>query len=419
MVGQVLAIPLGDHHVPLLAPVDATVRILTQDRGSFRIHLQPSTAAIAAEAVERHDSLTLASLVRQVRRAGVAGMGGAGFATHRKLALAAAAGVHTLIINAAECEPGLASDAYLLRYDAGRVALGVRALRRALSLNRVVLAAKQAYRIAGVECVRAASNYPAGDERVLVRQITGKQPMGALRPIDMGVVVFNAATVAAIGDAVRNKPLVHRLVSVRGPAVRQPRVLQVLLGTPFEDVLAACGTVASGLRILEGGPIMGRPVEPDDGIGPATTGVWAEPPGGQPVRYPCIRCGLCVDACPMDLHPQAIWAASTKQALGEATLDDKALTLRAVDGCTGCRACDLVCPSHIALASRFLALQNSRRQQAAARKAASAALARFKAHQARALSRQARARAGVRQGNESAADIHAVLAAAKRRRGRS
>lgn len=299
-------------------------------------------------------------VAERIEAAGIVGLGGAGFPTHVKLREGAASAVHTLIINGLECEPYITCDDRLLRERAAEVLEGARILAHAAQARSCVLAVKDdmiaamaALDAAGaggdVEIVAVPALYPAGGEKQLIRVLTGAEvPSGGL-PIEVGVVMHNVATAAAVYRAVRlGEPLVSRLVTVAG-AVARPGNYEVLLGTPVAYLIErAGGALARDARVVVGGPMMGVPVK--ELAAPVTKTancvlVLARP-AERPPLMPCIRCGACADCCPVRLQPQALFALARAGDL------DGVQDLHLFD-CIECGCCDYVCPSGIPLVAEL------------------------------------------------------------------
>ena len=290
--------------------------------------------------------------------AGIAGMGGASFPTHAKIR-SAIGRVDTLLINCAECEPYITANHRLLLEDPHAVLRGTRLLLRAVSLQRGSLViednkpdaiakltdlCRREYPDLSVSVVR--TKYPQGDERQLIRAVTGRElPPGKL-PADIGCVVFNAETAAAVYRAVAyGQPLCERIVTVDGDCIREPKNLLVPVGAPFADLIAACGGLQkTPARMVSGGPMMGFAVWSADE--PVTKGTSAllllsgEATAAYEGAHECIRCGRCVAACPMRLLPNYI-AAYTRLGNYEAAAENGAMS------CVECGACACVCPAAI------------------------------------------------------------------------
>jgi len=301
----------------------------------------------------------------RVRDAGIVGLGGAGFPTYIKLTPAASPPLDTLIINGAECEPYITCDEMLLRERAVEVISGARIMQQVLAVARCVIgiednmpeahaaliAARAALGTAAcdVEIVAIPTRYPAGSEKQLIKTLTHREVPSQKLPLAVGVVCHNAATAAAVFQAVKyGKPLIARIVTVTGPAVATPRNFEVLLGTPLHALIDAAGGYTDPAPHLRmGGPMMGLPL-PSDTLPVIKTCncLLVTPPPVVVAEQPCIRCGECVAVCPANLLPQQLyWHARAKEF-------DKVQAQRLFD-CIECGCCDYVCPSHIPLVAYY------------------------------------------------------------------
>ncbi len=304
------------------------------------------------------DAHTPQAIVAAVRAAGVVGMGGAAFPTHVKLTRNDARPIHTLLVNGCECEPYLTADDRLMRDAPLPVVVGAMLAARAAGAERVVVGiednkpeAAQAMRRAaagtGVEVVVVKTKYPQGAEKQLVRAALGPVvPTGKL-PLDVGVLVQNVATVAAIARAVlRGKPLTHRIFTVSGRGVAQPKNLLIPVGISYGEVLEACGGLTpDAVRVVAGGPMMGFAIgNLDTPVTKASSSVLAltRDEVEQARETHCIRCGRCVDACPIKLVPSRIALASRHRNW------DLARKFHAL-ACMECGCCAHQCPASIPL----------------------------------------------------------------------
>ena len=298
-------------------------------------------------------------LRRIVREAGIVGMGGAAFPTAKKLDVPPGARLDTYILNGCECEPYLTADQRLMVEAPGQVVFGLRALMAAVGVQRGYIAVESdkpdavgalervAAEVPGVQVVVVPAAYPQGSEKHLVRAVLGREvPAGGL-PYDVGALVSNVATAAAVAQAVRfGLPLVERVVTVAG-RVKSPKNLRARIGTPLSDLIAACGGFAGTPRmVVAGGPMMGvAQGSLDAPLTKALSGVVvldAEDvrhlAAGGPSPSPCVRCGRCLEACPMGLLPLYL------SAYGERGMPGEAAALGAAD-CIECGCCAYVCPS--------------------------------------------------------------------------
>ncbi|RJP31568.1 MAG: electron transport complex subunit RsxC [Actinobacteria bacterium] len=295
--------------------------------------------------------------IRQgVRDAGMVGLGGAAFPTHVKLSPPREHPIDTVILNGAECEPFLTSDYRLMLEQPEAVLEGLRIIMRAAGAARGIVAIEDnkpqalkvmamANRGGGIEVTPVATRYPQGAEKVLIASLLGREvPSGGL-PMHVGVVVNNAGTAHAIARYFSTgMPLVERVVTVTGSVVREPSNLMVRIGTSFSAAIEACGwfTEPPG-KVLMGGPMMGlAQYTLDVPVIKGTSGILALSRGETEYSIPsepvCIRCGRCVDACPMGLIPTylASYAYSEKW--------DAAARLN-IEDCFECGCCTYSCPT--------------------------------------------------------------------------
>lgn len=293
-----------------------------------------------------------------VRRAGVVGLGGAAFPTHVKLSRNPNKPIDTLLLNGSECEPYLTADYRIMLEAPGAVVTGALLAGRAIDARRLLVAiednkpaAAEALRRAasgtGVEVVVVTTKYPMGGERQLIPAVLGREvPTGGL-PLDVGVVVMNVGTAAAVARAVlRGRPLTHRVVTVSGAGIGTPKNLLVPIGISYQALVDGCGGLRpEAARIVAGGPMMGFAV--GDLATPVTKGtsgvtVFTADEVRQAEEQPCVRCGRCVDVCPLHLVP-------TKIALAARHRDWDLARRYHVMACMECGCCAYNCPSRIPL----------------------------------------------------------------------
>ncbi len=289
-----------------------------------------------------------------LRKSGIVGLGGAGFPTPIKLN-ADNSKVDTLIINGAECEPYITSDTRTMLDSADDVAYGIALICRFLEIDNVIVGIEKNK----PECIasmrKALENmpfakvmplpsvYPQGGEKVLAYHTTGRViPQGRL-PLDVGLIVINCTTVAAIAKFIKTgMPLVEKCVTVDGSAVNKPKNLIVPIGTPVSELVDACGGFKESPRkVLYGGPMMG--IALSDLHSPVlkqTNAVifMGEKEATPPLVTPCIKCGACIEACPFSLDPVAISKAYKAN-------DPEMLDKLKVDICMECGCCSYVCPA--------------------------------------------------------------------------
>ena len=313
-------------------------------------------------------------LMEIIHQAGIVGMGGATFPTHVKLS-SGLGKVDTIIVNAGECEPYITADDRICREMPEKVISGVKVIMKIFGLDKAHIAIEdnkpQAAKVLqaclcsadGITIDILPAMYPQGAEKQLIQAITGRQvPSGGL-PAAVGCAVFNAATCKAIHDAVYDgMPLVRRVVTVSGNIVMEPKNLLVPIGTSFNDLMEAVGTSQNPYKVLSGGPMMG--VTQYDLSVPTTKGTNAvtilKHGGRRRIQHPqCIRCGRCMDACPMRLMPVLMY----KALIGGDVEQMKQLNMM---DCIECGCCAYVCPARIPLVLGFRSGKQRIRDQGAA-----------------------------------------------------
>lgn len=336
-----------------------------------------------------------ADILQRIQQAGLTGLGGASFPTAAKLA-SDREHVTTLIVNGAECEPYITADQSLMREQPARIFEGIDVVDELYRFDAILIGIED-NKPDAIEAMRAAvpvsladrvtirtfpAKYPSGGEKQLIQRLTGLEvPSGGL-PGDLGLLCHNVGTLAAIADAVlRDQPLIDRVVTVTGEAISRPGTYRVRLGTPIDFLLEHCGAASGSLeRVIMGGPMMGFALDTLDApVVKATNCLLApteaELPSPEPAQ-PCIRCGLCEQACPVGLLPQQLmWFA---QAHEWEKADDHHLF-----DCIECGACAYVCPSHIPLVQYYRFAKGTIRAEQAAHEQAERARQRFEARQAR------------------------------------
>lgn len=303
---------------------------------------------------------------------GIAGFGGAAFPVADKLAaLHRAGGCRLLVVNACECEPGIACDEALLQHDAPSVVAALRAVIGRVQPDAVVIAieadkryaigalrsALEVARAHDVSLVEIAPVYPSGAERPLVELLLHERGLprlpAAQRPTDAGVLCSNVATIHALGQAIAGKPGATRLVSVSGSHGRSATAC-VTLGTPLLTVLEQLAPFigafdAATQRVRIGGPLSGYlsdAIEAPVSIATHAVAFTDRAADRAEESRPCIRCGDCAAVCPVELQPQLLhWHALAA--------DTAALERQGLEQCIECGCCDVVCPSRLPLTAQF------------------------------------------------------------------
>lgn len=294
-------------------------------------------------------------MIEAIRKSGVVGLGGAGFPTHVKFRVDPAR-VEQIVINGAECEPYITSDTLTMTERVDDMAAALHAIKNHLGIRSFVIGIERnkkraivtmkmlARRVGGMDVKVLPDVYPQGGEKVLVYHTVKKViPAGKL-PIDVGCIVCNCTTLAAIGSYLRSgMPLVEKCVTVDGACVREPKNVIVPIGTSISDVFEFCGGLKSApAKVLYGGPMMGITV-PDTSapILKNTNAILAL--SAKEARLPkttnCIRCGACTNSCPFGLSPAAIAEAYRKK-------DAALLEKLQVGSCMECGCCSFTCPAN-------------------------------------------------------------------------
>lgn len=295
-------------------------------------------------------------LKNKVRDAGIVGMGGAAFPTHVKLSPPKEKPIDVVILNGAECEPYLTADYRLMIERPRDVVEGLKVLMKILGVNKGFIGIENNKPDAIEEMKKAASEeaniqvcalevkYPQGAEKMLIKAITNREVPARGLPMDAGVVVQNIGTAVAIYEAVRyGKPLVERVVTVTGEGIKEPKNLLVRIGTLVSDLINECGGFKSSIaKVISGGPMMGFALYSlEVPVTKGTSGILVLPEEGVIHAEdfgPCIRCGRCIDICPMGLMPSMLSVLSEK-GFYEETKDYNLFD------CFECGSCTFVCPS--------------------------------------------------------------------------
>jgi len=293
-----------------------------------------------------------------IHAAGIVGLGGAAFPTHVKILPSEKKPIHTLIVNGCECEPYLTTDYRMMVEIPDAIVSGALLAARAVGASRTFigvesnkLEAVEALRLAaagaGIQIAVLKTKYPQGSEKHLIKGILNREvPLGGL-PADVGVTMTNVATVAAVARAVvRRKPLTHRVISVTGGGIVKPKNLLVPIGISMADIIEYCGGLKkTAARIVAGGPMMGFAVSSlDRPITKGTSGitVLSHEEIKKETETVCVRCGRCVDACPMNLVP-------TKLAMASRLKDLNLARQYSIMACFECGSCAYVCPAALPL----------------------------------------------------------------------
>ncbi len=409
--GQIVAEPDGEMGAPVHASSSGTIVAIESWPVSRRSGDTAPCIVIETDGADEtfpgwdtgdYGGTPPADLLLRILDGGIVGLGGAVFPTAQKLMQARTCDTEFLILNGVECEPYISCDDMLMRERAGDILSGAQVLMHALQVDACLVAVEsdkpQAIRSleealsslddARIVLKQVPTIYPSGGEDQLVQLVTSREvPSGGLPP-DVGCIVQNVGTAAAVHDwIVRGEPLISRVTTVTGAGVASPVNVRARLGTTIEDIVPHAGGYTDRARhLVIGGPMTGKSVSTDAvPLVKASNCVLIldELPSVGPERA-CIRCGDCAAVCPVQLLPQQLfWYACAD--------DERKLREFGLIDCIECGCCDLVCPSHIPLTADFRTAKGRIRELADEKARAARARQRFEARNKR-LEREQRER---------------------------
>jgi len=300
------------------------------------------------------EELTPAEIIEIVKNAGIVGMGGAGFPTYVKLNPGKP--IDAVLVNACECEPMLTADHRVLLEFADDIIFGLQAEMKTVNAPKgiivieenkpdaIALLREKAAQAEGIEVLEVATQYPQGGEKMLIKRAMGRSVPSGKLPADVGACVSNVSTVKAIADAIKTgMPLIERVTTVTGKYIPNPQNFIVRIGTPAAALVEACGGIsAEDVLVKAGGPMMGFPQTTlDTPIMKGSNGIIAiDTDCAEPQE--CIKCGRCVDVCPMELKPLHYFklvGAQDWQGCKDMNIMD----------CMECRCCEYICSSKLPL----------------------------------------------------------------------
>lgn len=402
--GQLLAEPDGTLGAPVHASSSGTVVAIEPWPVSGRYGNKAPCIVIECDGEDRaiepagnaehYTKLQPEALLEQILRGGIVGLGGAVFPTAQKLMQARTCSIDNLILNGVECEPYISCDDMLMRERAAEILSGAKILMHALQIESCFVVVEsdkpEALHSLGDAMAELGDDrlvlkqvptiYPSGGEDQLVQLVTNREvPSGGL-PSDVGCLVQNVGTAAAVHDWIENhEPLISRITTVAGDGIANPMNVRARIGTTIADVVEFSGGYAEQAdHLIIGGPMTGKSISTDHvPLVKATNSILVVlKTSFQGRQLPCIRCGDCASVCPVQLLPQQLYwhaCADDESKLREFGLTD----------CIECGCCDLVCPSHIPLTANFR-IAKGRIQELADEKARAArARERFEARNAR------------------------------------
>lgn len=371
-VGQKIGEAAAFISSPVHSSVSGTVTAIETRRHATRgeclsVVIQSDGKNTLHESVQPHkalEDLTPDEIVDIVREAGIVGMGGAGFPTAVKLKPAKP--VDTVLLNGCECEPLLTADHRVLLEYADDVIYGLKAMIKTVGAEKGIIVIEDNKQDAielmedktagceNIEVVAAKTKYPQGAEKMLIKRVLKRQvPSGGL-PADVGCVVANVSTTKAISDAIqKGMPLIERVVTMTGERLKNPGNYIVKIGTSTKELIDYCGGITGDdVTIKAGGPMMGFDLsDPDVPIMKGSNGIIAVDTD-HTAEQPCIKCGRCVDVCPMELSPLYF----SKYADEE---NWQGMKEKNVMDCIECRSCEYICSSKIPLVTKIKAGKNA------------------------------------------------------------
>ena len=295
-------------------------------------------------------SATREECVDFVKNAGIVGLGGAGFPTYVKYMKPD--GVDYVLINAVECEPYITADYRSVMDDAQDLVTGAKIMKKMAEAKTVYICIKESHPdliekvksaltdAAGVEVYPVPDVYPMGWERVLVREVLHKEYGGL--PAEAGAIIGNASSAIAIAKAFeKGEAITQKNLTVSGECVKDPHNVCVPVGMPVSEIIEACGGYTQDtVRLISGGPMMGKTIVNDMFVVDRAMNALTVLPAANDDAIACLRCGKCSDHCPSGLQPVRITAALKANDVDE-------MSKRGVMSCIECGMCTYICPSHI------------------------------------------------------------------------
>lgn len=366
-VGTKVAEANGAIGASIHSPVSGTVKkigdfLLSNGKNCQAITIESDGEMTVDPGITSPSVSNFGELCQALRASGLIGLGGSGYPVANKLEEAASKSVDTIIINGVECEPYISVDSRTMTEGADYVARGIEIVDKYLGAQQIIIAVnkknagavnKMKEFFAGNTKVRIAelpATYPQGEEKTLIRNLTGKTVKDGQTPCDTGCVVLNVTSVAYIAFYLETGvPYIWKTLTVVGSAVTEPKNVTVPVGTSIKDVLAFMN-VENANKVIYGGPMTGvAAYSVEDPIFKNTSAIIAlnEKDSKPKKQYPCIHCGKCIEACPMKLDPTAFVKAMKVEDKEERAA---MLVNASVLSCVDCGCCSYVCPSHRPLA---------------------------------------------------------------------
>jgi H+/Na+-translocating ferredoxin:NAD+ oxidoreductase subunit C len=364
LIGKSTGFISGNIHSPLPGKVKEITDIYLPNGSSSKavvIEMEGEFDRLGKEVIETSwEHLSGKDLIEIINSNGIVGLGGATFPANVKFSIPRGKKAEYLVINGVECEPYLTADHRLMLEKTDQIIEGIKIIASIINPEKLVIGIEDNKQNA-IESLRAAAQrvnlplevlalkvkYPQGDEKQLLKAITGREvPSGAL-PIEIGCVVSNVGTVHAIYEAVvLGKPLIERVVTVSGGAIKNPQNLKAKIGTPINSLIEECGGFTEKpAKVVVGGPMMGFTIyDLDTPVTKGTSGILALTPREvrNAAQTACISCGRCITACPMGLNPTTLFKYIDHSEY------ENAENIGLMD-CKECGSCGYVCLARIPL----------------------------------------------------------------------
>jgi len=388
-IGQkvLLGEKIADNDAFICAPIHTSVSGTVKD---ICPHLTVSGTIVNSIIIENdgkfteHDSIrphldyktmSKEEILKEIREAGIVGLGGAGFPTHAKLSPPPDKKIDMVIINGCECEPYLTTDNRVMIEESDQLVKGAQIILKLIPTAKIVIAiednkpeaiaavSKSCKSVPDIDVAVVKTKYPQGSEKQLIIALTGREvPSGGL-PIDVGCIVNNVDTVIAVHRTfMRGRPLMRKVVTLTGGAVRKPGNYKIRLGTKVSDIIEMIGGLACNpAKVVVGGPMMGVAIfDIDVPVVKTTSGILflTEDEARIPPEESCIRCGQCVEHCPSGLIPIELNTDVLREN-SEAFIKHNGLD------CIECGSCSYICPAKRRLSQ---SIRTTRRVELAKRK---------------------------------------------------
>lgn len=370
--GEPIARPGGDDSVALHAPATGVVKdidLVPTAQGprkqAITIDVYPGdTQEVSYGTPQDFERMSPAEIVQAVQEAGLVGLGGETVPTHTKLAPASGRAIETVIINGCESEPYLTADHRIMLERTDELMLGIRIIMKATGAKRAIIATED-NKLDAAEVLRKAlpdglnisvrvlkTKYPQGAEQMLTKTLLNREIPSGESASAIGIGVFNVATTAQLGALLpRGRGVIERTITISGPGIAKPGNYTVPVGTTLGFILKRLNYQGTAKYLVNGGSMRGETVASlDVPVTKATDGFLVFRPEDMEYRvsdeYPCISCGACVAACPVNLNPAHLGKLAARRnymEMGDYNLFD----------CFECGACSYVCPSSIPLVQHF------------------------------------------------------------------